>query len=100
MSAVEHYHNVTPMLTEQVSKLTRPARWIESELADAAIAELEAELKQANVFIELLKGMVEQLEDGDFEEYDLQDLMRRAGLPEHPSTATGVGEAWAERGPG
>ena len=42
------------------------------------IAELEGKLKQANTFIELLKGMIEQMEDEtEFEGYDLSELLRR-----------------------
>jgi len=42
------------------------------------INELERELAQANTFIEILKAMVEQTEDPNFEGFDLEDLARIA----------------------
>ena len=50
--------------------------------AEKELAELKVELAKSNTFIELLKGMVEQLEDGEFGEYDLGVLKQRTKLEE------------------
>jgi len=44
--------------------------------ANQQYTQAEAELAKANTFIELLKGMVEQLEGDEFEGYDLDELLK------------------------